>query len=123
MDPNFAEIFADKIIKKFMGAVQLRMLDPILEEQELPIEFIIDKKFMMVDEFFKNDICKLPLILNKIAGESEATHQERVKMYLLACPDTKFSEIAEIINPENVFHQGFFNLYNEVTKIRAERGK
>jgi len=44
-------------------------------------------------------------------------------MYLLACPDTKFSEIAEIINPENVFQIGFFNLYSEVTTIRAERGR
>ena len=68
---------------------------------------------MMVDDFFTHDKYALPLLLKKIAGESELNHKQRVKMYLLACPDTKFADIAELINPENVFQQGFFHLYNE----------
>lgn len=42
---------------------------------------------MVVDEYFTNEKYSLPLIVKKLAGESEHTHQERVKLYLLACDD------------------------------------
>mgnify|MGYP006893277201 CR=1 FL=1 len=29
---------------------------------------------MMMDEFFKNDICKLPIMVKRLAGESENIH-------------------------------------------------
>ena len=72
---NFAEIFADKIIKEFMGDVKLKMVDPPLSDSEIPNEFMIEKKFMIVDEYFKNEKCTLPIMLKKIAGESECTHR------------------------------------------------
>jgi hypothetical protein len=37
---------------------------------------------------------------------------------MLACDDQKFSEMANLIDPENQFQIGFFNLYNEVTQQR-----
>ena len=75
MNNSFAEIFSDKVVREFMGDVKLKMVDPTLKSEELPQTFMIEKKFMMVDEFFKNDKCSLPLILKKIAGESEIVHQ------------------------------------------------
>jgi hypothetical protein len=123
MKANFADIFATLILKEFLGDVKLKQFDGALQPEEVPIEFITEKKFMMVDEFFRNKNAKysLPIILKKIAGESESNHRDRVRMFLLACPDTKFSDIAEIINPDNVFHNGFFALYNECMSVKAER--
>jgi len=43
----------------------------------MPQIFIIKKKFMVVDEYFDHKVhkdCSLPLILKKLAGESEHTH-------------------------------------------------
>ena len=42
-------------------------------------------------------------------------------MYLLGCHDSRFTEIGDIINPENAFQRGFFSLYSECMAIRAER--
>ena len=67
------------------------------------MEFAVEKKFMMVDRYFNHERYALPLLLKKIAGETEQNHKRRVKMYLLACPDSKFADIAELINPESVF--------------------
>lgn len=101
---NFAEIFSDKIIKAFMGDVQLKLVDPPLQEEEIPKEFIIENKFMVIEEYFSNQTnCQLPLILKRIAGETEFTHKQRVQMYLTACPDAKFTDIAELINPDDIF--------------------
>ena len=113
MKTNFPEIFADKIIKEFMGDVKMRQVDPPLIAGEEPIQFIVEKKFMIVDEYFTHPQYPLPKILKKLAGESELVHQERVKKYLIACDDTTFSGIANMIDPENQFQMGFFNLYND----------
>ena len=59
------------------------------------------------------------MMLKRMGNEDEETHKNRVKMYLLACPDTKFSNIADIIDPSKVQHEGFFMVYNECTEIRA----
>jgi|DEB0MinimDraft_12_1074336.scaffolds.fasta_scaffold149251_1 hypothetical protein len=77
----------------------MKLVDSPLADGELPVEFYTEKRFMLVDEYFQNDTCKLPSMLRKMAGELETMHEHRVKMYLLACPDTKFSDIAEIIDP------------------------
>ena len=74
MKANFAELFAGVIVEQFMGDVRLRHVDPNLTEDELPAEFIIVQEFMMVDEFFNNNKCKMPLMLKRIAGESESNH-------------------------------------------------
>ena len=71
---------------------------------------------MMVDEFFNSSNVRLPIILKKMAGEDEDNHRDRVRMYMLACPDNKFSDIADLIDPQNDYHTGFFNLYNECQK-------
>lgn len=76
---------------------------------------------MMVDEFFNNAKCKMPPILNRMAGESEQSHRNRVRLYLLGCNQTRFTDIADIINPQNQFHRGFFTLYNECSAAREER--
>ena len=78
-----------------MGDVKLKEVDQPLEENEVPKEYIIEKKFMVLDEYFKNEKCSLPFILKQIAGESEDTHKTRARMYLLACSDQNFSDIAE----------------------------
>lgn len=88
---NFAEILADKIVRDFMGDVRLKLVDPPLQDGEVPKEFILQKKFMMIDDYFNNEGNSLPLILKRIAGETEHTHKQRVQMYLMACPDTKFT--------------------------------
>jgi len=59
---------------------------------------------MIIDEYFDIKIHKercLPLILKKLAGESEPDHIERVRRYLLAADDKKFLDIANLIDPEN----------------------
>ena len=63
----------------------------------------MEKKFLVVQEYFTHPRYPLPLLLKKLAGESEYTHQERVKRYMLACDDQKFSDIANLIDPENQF--------------------
>tara|TARA_B110000305_G_C18872262_1_gene373711 strand:- start:30 stop:335 length:306 start_codon:yes stop_codon:yes gene_type:complete len=99
--PNFAEIFADKIVKEFMGDVKMKQVDPPLKEGEIPEQFMVEKKFMVVEEYFTHEKYCLPPICRKLAGETEFTHQERVKRYLLACDDSRFSDIGHIINAEN----------------------
>jgi hypothetical protein len=74
----------------------------------VPKEHIITKKFMLVGEFFTDPLNKLPLILKRMACEAEDSHRQRVKMYLQACPDTKFTDFADLIDPQNVYHNGFF---------------
>ena len=103
-----------------MGDVKFKQLDPPLNQGELPICFIVQKKFMVAPEFFSHPRYPLPMILKKLAGETELTHQERVKRYMLACDDQKFSDMANIIDPENQFQIGFFNLYNEATEQRIQ---
>ena len=120
MKDNFSEIFSDRIIKDFMGDVKSKYIDDPLKSGELPKEFFVDKKFVIGEEFFKNDICKLPLMIKKLAGESEDIHLTRVRMYLFSCPDVKFNLIAELIDPENACHTGFYNLYNEVMEERIK---
>jgi hypothetical protein len=56
---------------------------------------------MIVDEYFTHKDHALPKMLKKLAGESEICHQERVKKYLLACDDTTFCGIANMIDPDN----------------------
>ena len=80
MKDNFSEIFSDRIIKDFMGDVKSKYIDDPLKSGELP--FFISKKFVIGKEFFKNDICELPLMIKKLAGESEDIHLTRVRMYL-----------------------------------------
>ena len=103
MDDDFSETFASMICDDFISDTKNKHISKDLVEGELPIECLIHKKFMMVDEFFTNSTLPMPKILKKLTNESVEKHEERVKMYLLACPDTKFSEIAEIIDPSNVF--------------------
>ena len=47
-------------------------------------------------------------MLKKMGNECVEDHEKRVKMYLLACPDTKFSDFADIIDPSKVQQEGFF---------------
>ena len=101
MKPNFAEIFADKIVKEFMGDVKMKKVDPPVKDDEIPNLLMVEKKFMVVEEYFTHEKYCLPPICRKLASETEFTHQERVKRYLLACDDCRFSDIGHIINAEN----------------------
>jgi len=121
--PNFAEIFADKIVRAFMGNVKLKEMDAPLDEREEPTIQMIEKKFMLVEEYFTHDRYALPLMIKKISGESEYDHQERVRRFLMACDDQRFTDIAFLINPENQFQQGFYKLYTEVTGVRGQQGR
>ena len=71
---NFAEIFSDKIIKEFMGDVKMKQVDAPLKDGELPLEYIVEKKFMVVDEYFTHPQYPLPKLLKKLAGETEFFH-------------------------------------------------
>ena len=84
-----------------MGDVKMKQVDPPLKDKEVPKDFIIVKKFMLVNEYFTHDKYALPIMLKKMAGETEIVHQERVRKFLLACDDQKFSDISNLINPEN----------------------
>lgn len=106
-------------MKEFCGDVKVKMLDLPLEKGDIPEEHVIQKKFMVVEEYFKEG--QLPLILKKLAGETEFNYRQRVKMFLLACSDDYFTNIANLINPENIFQQGFFELYTEVTVQRVQQ--
>lgn len=70
---------------------------------------------MLPQEYFTHPKYKLPLLLKKLSNEGEIQHREKVKMYLLACSDSTFTEHAYLIDPENQFQMGFYNLYTEVT--------
>lgn len=72
--PNFAELFADKIVKGFMGNVKLKEVDPPLKEKQEPDVQMMEKKFMLVEEYFNNERYGLPLMLKKISGENEFDH-------------------------------------------------
>ena len=75
-----------------------------------------DKKMPMKDR-----PQKLPPILNRDAKESETKHRQRVRSFLLAFPDCKFTEIAPLIDPNNAAHHGFQELYEECCESRAKR--
>lgn len=121
--PNFAEIFADRIVRAFMGNVKLKEMDPPLKERQEPEVQMMEKKFMLVEEYFTHERYALPLMIKKISGESEFDHLERVKRFLMACDDQRFTDIAFLINPENQFQQGFYKLYTEVTAVRGSQGR
>lgn len=121
MKSNFAEIFADIILKEFMGDVKLKQVDGPLQENEKPAPFVVEKKFMVLEEYFTNEKYALPPLLKKLAGETESNHEERVRKYLLACDDQRFSDVANLIDPQNEFQLGFFNLYNEIQALRISR--
>jgi len=61
-----------------------------------------------------NEFCRLPPLTKKLPNEIEMNHRERVKKYLLACDEQRFTDIAQIIDPGEGIQLGFFNLYNEV---------
>jgi hypothetical protein len=88
-------------VKEFIGDVKSKQIDAPLKHGEMPAELILEKKFMVTPEFFSHPKYALPRLLMKLAGESELVHQERVKRYMLACDDQRFSEIANIIDPDN----------------------
>ena len=97
-----------------MGDIKTKHADLPLKDGEEPPHFMMEKKFMLVDEYFKQGPHKLPLILKKLATENEYQHREKVRMYLMACDDVTFTNISYIIDPENQFQLGFYNLYTEV---------
>ena len=70
-----------------MGDVKMKQVDAPLHDKEEPKDFIVVKKFMLVNEYFENEKYALPIMLKKLAGESEIVHQERVRKFLLACDD------------------------------------
>lgn len=74
-------------------------MSPSLKEKEVPEVHLIERKFMMVDEYFTNEKFKLPFILKKLPNESEIQHQERVNKFLIACDSQTFTEIGFLINP------------------------
>ena len=86
-----------------MGNVKLKEVDPPLKDKQEPAIQMMEKKFMLVEEYFQHDRYALPLMLKKMSGESEHDHQERVKRFLIACDDQRFTDIAFLINPENLF--------------------
>ena len=106
-----------------MGNVKMKEMDPPLKENQEPAIQMMEKKFMLVEEYFANERFALPLMMKRISGESESDHQERVKRFLIACDDQRFTDIAFLINPENQFQQGFYKLYTEVTAIRSRQGR
>jgi hypothetical protein len=57
-----------------MGDVKMRQVDPPLKEMEMPKGFIVEKKFMVVNEYFTHPKYPLPILLKKLAGESEYIH-------------------------------------------------
>jgi hypothetical protein len=71
---NFAETFSAIIVKEFMGDVKSKQIDEPLKQGEMPYELILDKKFMVAPEFFSHPKYPLPMILKKLAGESELVH-------------------------------------------------
>lgn len=77
--------------------------DLALSDKEVPLDFMIEKKFMLVDEYFKHERYPMPAIMKKRAEESELSHRERVKQLLLAFDSKTFTEISFIINPDNHF--------------------
>ena len=87
MKSNFAEIFADMIVKEFMGDVKLKFVDAPLKEGEKPDHFQVEKKLMVLDEYFNHEKYALPPLLKKLQGETEKSHEERVRKYLLVCDD------------------------------------
>lgn len=54
MDEYFSEQFAQIICDDFISDTKTKHISKDLTEGELPIECLIQKKFMMVDEFFTN---------------------------------------------------------------------
>ena len=56
---------------------------------------------MVLEEYFTNEKYALPPLLKKLTGETEQNHEERVRKYLLACDDQRFSDVANIIDPTN----------------------
>ena len=84
-----------------MGDVKLKQVDGPLSENEKPERYVVEKKFMVLDEYFTNERYGLPSLLKKLAGETESNHEERVRKYLLACDDQRFSDVANLIDPQN----------------------
>ena len=100
----------------------MRNISAELVEGEEPQPFLLETKFKLMSTYFEGD-CSLPRMLKKMAREDTEQHVHRVRTYLLACPDDKFTNLADHIDPDDVHQVGFFDLYTEVTERRASRGK
>ena len=121
MKPDFGDQFARKIIEGFLGDIKTKYIDQkALMKYEKPDIFIHQKKFCLPDKYFTNKTQKLPLIIRCLPSEDEATPRERAKMDLIACSVTKFEDVGDLIDSGNPYEEEFFNLYTEVTAIRAE---
>ena len=116
LSDDFAEIFSDIIVRQFFGDVMLKTIDSPLEKGELPQEFLVVKKFMVLPHYFTHPQYPLPKILKNLAGESETDHESRVSKYMLTCDPKTFSNMSNLIDPDSQHELGFFNLYNTMTE-------
>ena len=116
--PNFAEIFSHIIVHEFMGKTTLEEASPKPKDGEKPVYFQLEKKFIVVEEYFTNKIFKLPPLFKRLGIESERDHEERVLRMLIVCDDNTFTQIQYIIDPDNHLQEGFIATYNKATAER-----
>jgi hypothetical protein len=56
---------------------------------------------MVLEEYFTHEKYALPPLLKKLQGETEKSHEDRIRKYLLVCDDQRFSDVANVIDPTN----------------------
>lgn len=95
--------------------------DAPLHKGETPGKFIINRGFMVDEEFFDNETFKLPLILKKLASDTCESHKEKLERFFLVCDDATFTKVGGLIDPEKQTHEEFFKLYNACCNVRVEK--
>ena len=119
MTGNFAEEMSLRITTEFLGEVKYKTISPDLTDGQKPEPFLLQTTFELPPSYFWEG--GLPEMFKKDEKEDQEEHIERVRYYLLEAPADVFTNYAKLIDSKDVHQRGFFELYTEVTKQRANR--
>ena len=96
------------LIEKFICELRHRrtqtFIDDPLEEGEMPEEIQNLTKLVLPPEYFirNENGFRLPPLLKRVKAENDCHYEMRVKNHLIKMSDSKFEQIADLIDPDDV---------------------
>ena len=98
------------------------MNDP-LPEDEMPEILASKYKLVLVKSYFDKiaDGYTFPAIMKQFNSEDDPTYEARVKNYLLCMSDEQFTQVGDLIDPEDIHQAQFFELYTELQSARLNK--
>ena len=77
-------------------------------------------KLILVKDYFENvDGFRFPKLMKQLKNEDDPTYEARVKNYLLCQSDEQFTQVGDLIDPDDPHQTVFLELYTEVQSDRV----